>query len=123
MIDWNVMDNFEKYPSVTADMQEIGSKKTVLFMDEGKDVSADVLATANKAKGIKGIKARDQLVFTVQNNGSNASLWISAQNYTSLKELKKVRDSNGGKFKGARCYIERVSKNEPDKASFKFTPV
>lgn len=123
MVDWNVMDSFEKHPSINSELKEVGNNKLILFMDEGKDVSADVLASANKAKGIKGVKAKDQIVFTVKSDNAVYSLWISAQNYTNLKELKKVRDSNGGKFSGARCKVQRVSKGETDKASFSFVAV
>ena len=120
MPNWDEIGAFNRYPNLTADMKEVGNLKTVEFMDDGVDVSADKIQASFKAKDIKGIKARDSIVFRVKYAESDYEIWISATAYTNLRELKAIRDGNKNSLVGARVKVERVSKDDTTQPAFKF---
>ena len=119
MVDWKQISNYEKHPKVNDVLSNVGDKIEVLFRDDGKLVTAKQIEIALKAKGIKGIKPRDSEVFLVHDEKTKMDMefWISATNYSALKELKKIADSNGDTLKNKRIVIERVSKGETDKSA------
>ena len=120
IVDWNAIGDFERHPKLNDVLDTVGKSVNVKFMDDGKEIKADVLASALKAKGIKGIKAKDTIVFVVGNKNEKNELWLSATSYTNLQELKRIRTENGNTLLGAMVKVSRVSKDNPETASFKF---
>lgn len=120
-IDWNSIGGFERYEKLNNHLQSVGDKMDVVFKDDGKLVGKDLLRDALKAKGLKNINAKDSYVFTVENAKVMYELWLSATSYSNLRELKIIRDRNNGTLTGAKVKVERVSKNDTEKASMKFS--
>lgn len=122
MVDWDSMDSFERYSKVSDILKNVGDFSDVVFQDDGKEIKAETLQSALKAKGMKNIKARDSIIFVVKDSdGDNMELWLSASSYTNLRELKAIRDTNNKTLKGAKVHIERIGKDDMTKPSFKFT--
>lgn len=118
-MDWDKIGSFDRHPKLNDLLKEVGSKAKVQFMDEGKDVTAEVLQSALKKSGQKGIKARDTIVFLVQDaKGTKYEFWVGAKSYSVLSGIKGLLDANN-KITGQKGTIERVSKDNPDEASFK----
>lgn len=120
MVNWDSIGGFDRFPKLSEELKAVGDTRTVIFQDDGKDVSADILQTALKAKGQKGIKARDSIVFAVKCNQKDYEVWLSATSYSNLRELKQIRDSSNGTLKGAKVKISRVSKDDMSIAAFKY---
>src|SRR3990167_6867433 len=116
-LDWDKIGGFDRHPKIA--LQEVGDTADVVFMDEGTEVSAEKLSEAFKAKGIKKIKAKDSIVFVVEQATEKKEVWLGAQNYSNLSELKKIRESNNNTLVGAKVKISRVSKDDPEVASLK----
>ena len=123
MVDWNNVGTFDRYPNIADDMKEVGNVKEITFMDDGIDVNADLIQSSLKQKDIKGIKARDSIVFRVQFDEKDYEMWLSATAYTNLRELKKIRDENKGTLVNAKVKIERVSKDDATQPAFSFERV
>lgn len=120
MVDWNQLDAFERHENLSKLLANEGDSKTAVFKDDGKDVKADVIQASFKEKGVKGIKARDTIVFVVDVAGKTYELWLSATNYTALRQLKAVREANGGTLKNAKCKITRSAKGDMTQSTFNF---
>ena len=120
MVEWNNIGGFDRYPKITDELKEIDDSKTVIFLDDGKDVEAEILQKALIDKGQKNIKARDSIVFHVGCDGKDYEMWISATSYSNLRELKQIRDGNKNTLVDAKIKITRVSKDDMTISSFKF---
>lgn len=118
----NVSGDFEKHPTLNADLKKVGDKKTVKALDDGKEVKAATLKKANETAGRKDIVAKDSIVVTVQDGEEKRALWLGATNFTNLNELKEIRDANGGTLEGAEFTVERVSEGDVTKAALQITP-
>jgi len=108
--------SFERYPKLNDELKQKGDSKTVVFLDDGKRISADVISVALKNKGIKGIKARDSIIFVVEDNKVKKELWIGATNYTNLRELAAIADN----LTGQKVKITRIAEKDPEQANLKF---
>ena len=117
MVDWDNIANFDRYPILSEELKEIGNTKTVKFLDDGKDVKAEILQESLKKRGIK---ARDSIVFVVEDGKDKKEVWLSATSYSNLKELKQVRDDNKGTLVNADVKVSRVSKGDMTEQAFKF---
>jgi len=115
---WDVPD-FERHPKL--ELKRKGDSATVKFLDDGNSVSADVLSRVLKEKGIKGVKPRDSIVFTVEQEGEKMEYWMGASNYTSLRELKAIAKENKDTLVNAEVLIERIAEGIPDEPNFKHT--
>ena len=120
MVDWDGIGGFERYPKLMDGLKDIGDVAYVKFLDEGREVNADIIQKALKDKGQKNIKARDSLVFVVLEENEKKELWVSRSSHTNMNELKAIRAKHGNAFKGALARIERISKDDMAKQSFKF---
>lgn len=123
-----VMDKagaFERHPKVNDVLSNVGDKLDVVFKDNGKLIEANVIANVLKEKKIKGVQARDSMIFVVldEKSKSNMEMWLSASSWSNLAQLRAIRDKNNGTLVGARVKIERVEKENPDKASFDFKEI
>ena len=121
MVNWEEVGSFERFPKLNDKLKDVGQKAGVVFLDDGKTIGADVLQTAFKQKGVKGIKAKDTNVFVVTHNGEKHELWISATSYTNMNELKGIRNENGNTLVNAKVVVKRVSKDDPNNPSFQFS--
>jgi len=117
-IDWENIAIFERFPKLNDELQEVGSKAKVKFMDDGTLVDSAKISEAMKMKGIKGIKPRDSYVFVVESNGNKKEFWLSATAYTNLAELKALREKKGTLI-GVEALIERVSSKDPSQPAFR----
>lgn len=120
-INWDNIGNFERYPVINRILNSEGMSETVTFLDEGSLVSEEVLKQALKKSELsKGVKARDTYVFVVQNSkNEKMEFWTSTTGYTVLSDLKKIRQENGEKLKGAVAVIKRESVNDPEQSAFR----
>lgn len=120
MVDWKNVTTFDRFPKLSEQLKEIGNSVTVVFKDDGKSVSAEILGNALKEKGIKNVKARASEVFHVESKGKSYELWLSATAFSNLNELKGIADQNSGTLIGASVKVERVSKDDMTTQAFKF---
>lgn len=119
MVEWDKVGDLERYPIL--ELKEIGDFSVVSFLDEGRDVSAELIQKSLKDKGQKGIESRDSIVFHVQDADKKGfEVWLSAKAYTNLGELKSIREANGNSLVFAKVKISRVSKSDHNKPAFKF---
>ena len=108
---WDKIGKRRKLPRLNDLLKERGSWVRVIFRDDGKLISKDVIEAALKAKGVKGIRADDMVVFTVEeeNSGKLYSFWLRFRNISALKQLKEIRSRNNDSLEGVRIEISRVS--------------
>ena len=125
MVDWDNIGSFDRYPNLAEQLKEIGNEQKVKFLDDGKDVKAEIIQEALRQKGQKNIKARDSIVFHVQNIKDNKDyeIWVSSTCYTILRVLKGIRDENKNTLIGAEAKIKRVSKDDMTQSAFEFSKV
>lgn len=120
-MEWEKVNKFDRYENLGTALCNVGDFATVTIVGEENEVSADVIQAALKNSGKKNIKARDSLVFhVVDSDKKDWELWVSKTAYSSLSELKQIREENNNKFDGAKMKIERVAKEDMDRASFVF---
>ena len=117
-VDWDEVGSFERFDKLNDELKDIGNKCFVVFKDDGNKVDAEKIAAALKEKDVKGIKARDSMVFVVDNEGKDMEFWLSATAYTNLRQLKTIRDANDSTLVKAKAVISRVSKDNPSEPSF-----
>jgi len=113
---WNFPD-FERYPKV--ELKSKGDEVIVGFEDDGKMVSAETLKKVMKEKKIP-YTPRDSIVFVVTEDDEKKELWISATNYSALKELKTIRAENNDDMTGAIVRITRIAENQPNEPNYTF---
>lgn len=121
MVDWNTLDAFNRHDNISKKLPNESNNGIFTFDDEGKEVKADVLGSAMKSKGIKGMKAKDSIVFIVENDKTKYELWLSATNFSALRELKAVRDANNNSLRGAKVRITRASKGDVMQSAYTFS--
>ena len=118
-LDWSKYETqFDRFPKLNDKLKNAGDSVVVEFKDDGKLVEADLIK--DKLIG-KGIKARDSVVFNVQgDDGQKYEFWLSAQNYSALRELANIRKStDSGTLIGVKVRITRIS-TDPNQTNFKF---
>lgn len=116
---WDEIGTAERYPPLKDELRTKGSEVDVVFKDDGRRVSAEVLAGVYKQKGLR-IKAKDAFVFAVNAGGTMKSFWLNSTNYSVLQKLKKLRDANSGTLIGKRITIKRVS-TAMDESNYDFS--
>lgn len=112
MVDWNQVSggDVEKLPSLNGEMKEVGNKKIVTFLDDGKLISAEIMERASKAKGLN-IKSGGSHVFTVVDKGIKKSFWVKETSHSVVREMKNVASPNNNTLVGLAVEISRVSKS------------
>lgn len=124
MVEWEKILSFDRFPKLQQELlKNVGDSVVVIFTSEEKDIPAEMLKNKDiKTSSGTKVKPRDSVVWTVKevNTGKDYELWLSATNYTNLRELAKLRESNGGKFVGLRVKITRIAKGDPEQANLKF---
>lgn len=120
MVEWEKLESFERHEKINNILKKIGDYAVVEFLDNGKDVSADIISIAQKAKGIKGIKARDTVVFNIKTADGIMELWLSASNFSALRELSLIKKSSNNTLVGCKVRIERQSKDDTEKSALSF---
>ncbi|MEM2445736.1 MAG: hypothetical protein QW734_03675 [Candidatus Bathyarchaeia archaeon] len=124
MVDWDKITFFNRYPKLQQELlKNVGDSVVVVFVSEEKDIPAEMLKgrEIKTATGTK-VKPRDSVVWIVRNIADNKEyeLWLSATNYTNLRELAELRKQNGNKFTGLKVKITRIAKGDPEQANLKF---
>lgn len=124
MVEWDKITSFNRYPKLQQELlKNVGDSVVIVFTSEEKEIPADMLKNKDirTATGTK-VKPRDSIVWTVKNVADNKDyeLWLSATNYTNLRELAKLREENGNKFVGLKAKITRIAKGDPEQANLKF---
>ena len=115
--------SFEKLPRLNDVLKKTGDSADVVFQDDGKTISADVLAKVYKVKGIKGIKAKDTFVFEAVHDKERKSLFVGSTSYTNLRELAAVKKANKNTLVGAKVRISRIAENDPNTANLKIEAI
>ena len=100
-INWDEIDEteFEKLPSLHLD---VGDETVIEFQDDGKLVTKEEMQNA--------VYPRDAFVFVVMEGEEKKNWWVNKNNFTTLRELKKIR--SGGTLVGKKVRLKRVS-NSP----------
>jgi len=111
--------NLERYPKFK--LEKLGESSIIKLLDEGTFVSAEVIQSAFKEKGIKGIKARDSLVFKVLDGQETKEFWVSRTNYTNIRQLADIRKANKNNLVDVLVKVEKVSENDPAKSTLEIT--
>lgn len=111
--------SFERYPKLK--LEKVGAKARVRFINEGNFVSAESIQSVFKDKGVKGIKARDSLVFNVEKDGETFEFWVSRTNYTNIRQIGDIRNANNNSLIDLSVTIEKVSENDPTKSTYEIT--
>ncbi len=119
---WEGLNSFERFPKLNDELKKEGSTAKVTFLDEGKEIKADVISSVLKNKGVKGIKAKDSRVFTVEKDNVKYELWVGCTSFTNLRELADIRKKHGNTLIGAKVKATRISENDPEKPSMSFEP-
>jgi hypothetical protein len=119
-VEWDKIGGFERYDKLNDILKSVGDKAIVTFLDDGKEVSAELLQSALKNKGMKNIKARNTIVFVCTNDAKKYEMWLSATAFSNLRELKAIRDANKNTLINAKVKVSRVSKDDMTQQAFKF---
>ena len=119
---WNQdMPQFERHPKLREEMKKAGQEVIVNFLDDGKIVTAETLEGAYQRKNISNIKPTDSLVFIVEkDDGSKREVWHKTTDFSSRRQLKAVRDANGGTLEGARVKVTRIAVGDRTQANWKY---
>lgn len=112
--------DFEKLPRLNDELKKAGNEAVVVFQDDGRTITAEVLAKAYKVKEIKGIKAQDTFVWTVTHNSERKSLFVGCKSFTNLRELAAIKKANKNTLIGAKVKISRIAENDPNTANYKY---
>lgn len=118
--NWQEYSAFDRYTKISDKLKKVGDFITVVFEDEGRLVSEDILKEAMKAKGIKQ-KTSDSYVFTVSADptGEKYEFWVKKQNYTIMRQLATIAKTT---LKGKRAVIKRMSSGDPNTSAFSIMP-
>src|SRR3989338_4471131 len=104
------MPQLERHTKLREEMREAGQEVVVNFLDDGKIVTAETLEGAYQRKNISNIKPADSLVFIVEKeDGSKREVWHKTTDFSSRRQLKAIRDENGGTLEGARVKVTRIA--------------
>lgn len=106
--DWNEITDIERHDKFA---MKKGEKAEVKFLDDGNFVSKKILQDA-KAK-----HPRDSHIFVLEVGDAKNEWWVSANAFTLMRDLKKLRDENGGTLVGLKATIERIS-DEPTETNY-----
>ncbi len=106
--DWDSVTDIERHEKLAI---KKGEKVDVEFLDDGNFVSKKILQDA-KAK-----HPRDSHIFVLDVDGTKNEWWVSANAFSLMRDLKRLRDGNGGTLKGLKATIERVS-DEPTETNY-----
>ncbi|GEM_PF-3332907 len=116
--------DFERYPKLREEMKNKGDTAIVTFVKEEKVVDEDILKAALERKGISNIKATKSVVIIAEKeDGQKKEIWHKATDFTAMKQLKAIKDANGGTLKGARVEVTRLAVNSPKEPNWKYEPV
>ena len=110
---------FEKLPRLSDDIRKTGDEAVVIFQDNGRVITADVLQRVYKLKGLK-IKAKDTFVYEVSYDGVRKSLFVGRTSYSNLRELAAIKKANKNSFVGVKVKISRIAEGDPTTANMKF---
>ena len=112
---------FEKLPRLSDDIRKTGDEAVVIFQDNGRVITADVLQRVYKLKNLK-IKAKDTFVYEVSYDGVRKSLFVGSTSYSNLRELAAIKNANKNSFVGVKVKISRIAEGDPTTANMKFEP-
>lgn len=112
---------FERHPKLREEMRNVRDEEIVTFLDDGKLVSADVIEGAFLKSNIKNIEPVDSIVLVVEKeNGEKREVWHKKTDFNSRRQLKEIRDANGGTLEGARVKVTRIAVNKPREPNWKY---
>ena len=117
---WDSIKDFERHEKLNREMRTAGESRTVVFMDDGKLVDAATIENAYQQKGLTGIKPKRCMVFVVKDNDQKKEFWLNETCYSSLRELRAIREQNNGSLAGAAVKITRTAVNDPKVSNWKF---
>ena len=109
--DWESVTDFERHPSLK---MEVGDEVEAELQDDGNFVSKKQMQDA-------GAKfARDCNVFVVKIGEELKEFWIATTAYSTMRQLKRIRDENDDSLKGTKVRIKRVS-DKTDETNYEIT--
>jgi len=111
-VDWDKISDFERHEKLVLKQNE---NVTGTFCDDGNFVPRKVLEES-KAK-----YPRDSYVFVIEVNGSKKEFWVSTSSHSTMRQLKRVRETNNGTLEGLKVSIKRISE-EPTKQNYEIKP-
>lgn len=115
------MQDMERHPKLREQMKKKGQKKVVTFVTNDKVVSEDAVKNALQRKNIENIKAKRSLVIVAEDDkGEKFEIWHTETDFTVLKQLKTIKDANGGSLVGARVRVTRLAVNDPHTTNWQY---
>ena len=119
---WDNVKEFERHPKLREEMKKAGDEMVITFLTDGKIVSAVTLEGAFQRKNISNIKPVDSIVLVAETeqDSEKREVWHKTTDFRTLKQLKDIRDANGGTLIGARVKVTRTAVNEPKQQNWKY---
>ncbi|MEK6869874.1 MAG: hypothetical protein AABX74_06575 [Nanoarchaeota archaeon] len=119
---WKNIPEFERHPKLREEMKKEGDEMIVTFLSDGKTVSAETLEGAFQRKNISNIKAVDSIVLVVEKeeDSEKREVWHKVTDFRTLRQLKEIRDANGGTLVGARVKVTRIAVNKPKEPNWQY---
>jgi len=119
---WDNIKEFERYPKLREEMKKAGDEMIITFLTDGKIVPAETLKGAFQRKNINNIKPVDSIVLVAETeqDSEKREVWHKTTDFRTLKQLKDIRDANGGTLIGARVKVTRTAVNEPKQQNWKY---
>ena len=112
---------FERYPKLREEMRSKGDVAAVTFESEERVVSEEVVRAALERKGYSNIKAAKSIVIVASDaEGNKKEIWHKVTDFTALRQLKTIKDANGGKLQGAEVRVTRIAANSPNESNWKY---
>ena len=112
-VKWNEISTFDRHEKLKLKVDEVAE---VTFLDDGNFVSKRVL----EQSGSKF--PRDSYVFIVDTKKDKKEIWVAVQAYSTMNQLKSIRNDNGDTLKGAKVKIKRVS-DSPKETNYEFEKI
>lgn len=117
-IDWAQITSFERHPKLR--LPNMGDEVEVIFEDDGNFVPKKRLIDA-------GVKyPRDSYVFVVSvikgTKKEKHEFWVGEQSFSTMNQLKQIRNNNGDKLTGIRAKIKRIS-TEPTETNYEIRTI
>jgi hypothetical protein len=119
---WNVPDDFERHDKLNDELKHKGDVAIVKFLNDGKKVLKSNMTDETLSKlREQGVKPRDNVVFLVETKDQEKrELWLGAQNYTNLRELKAIAKGNKDTLVGCLVKVSRIAEKSPTEPNYKF---
>ena len=115
------LPKFERHSKLRDEMTRKGDEVVVTFIDDGKVIPAETIENVFQRNNISNIKPTDSLVFVVEKDeGEKREIWHKLTDYNTRRQLKEIRDANGGTLVGARVKVTRIAVGDKTRPNWQY---